>query len=74
MLTRRGAAAFPAADDLGLAIDHLAEQLKIFVVDIHRPGAFTVYEDRVFLFDLRLRLRPLAGCFGKTLSTWHRTH
>ena len=36
-------------DDLALPVDELPEQLKVFVIDIHRPGPLPFNEDRILL-------------------------
>lgn len=44
-----GATAFATTDDPALAIDHLLQQLDVLVIDVHRPWAVPIDEDRVFL-------------------------
>ncbi len=40
--------AFATADDFALAIDELAQQFQILVVDVHRTRTFAVNKDGVF--------------------------
>jgi len=54
------AAALAAADDSAMAIDELAEQFNVLVIDVHRTGPLAVDQNRILLFrsDLRFARAP----------------
>src|SRR5208282_2455436 len=51
------AAALPPADDLALAVDELLQQLKILVIDIHRPRTQPIDKKGILLLAADLGLR-----------------
>jgi len=64
VLAGGGAAALAPTDDLPLPVGQLGEQFKVFVIDVQRPGAFAIDEDRVLLLTAELRLSALAHRTG----------
>src|SRR5690606_6301453 len=51
VLARSVATGLAAADDAAVAVGQLAQQIKILVVDEHRPGADAINANRVLLDD-----------------------
>src|SRR6056297_373584 len=69
MLAGCGTTALAAAYDATLAVNHLLEQLDVFVIDVHRPRAVAIDKDRIFLFGARANSAAFAG----TATRAHRT-
>lgn len=61
MLTDGGTAGLAPTADAAVTIDHPLEQLKVFVIDVHRTWTFAINKQGVFFDDL---------CFALWFTLW----
>ena len=69
MLTGSRTTGFSAAHNAAMAVDKFFQQLDVLIVHIHRPWAYAIDEDWIFLYSTRPRVSSFAA-FGSS-SAFH---
>jgi hypothetical protein len=70
VLAGGGTTALSTANNSALAIDHFLQQIQVFVIDIHRPWALPIDENRIFLTGAGASAGPFPGATAAAHWAW----